>query len=62
MFDANECREHAKRCVMMAAQTTDPIMRERLSETAQAWARLATQLADSDERSASWRQRDKRVA
>ena len=62
MFDANECREHAKRCVMMAAQTTDPVMRERLSETAQAWARLATQLADSDERSASWRQRDKRVA
>jgi hypothetical protein len=59
MFDANECREHAKRCVMMAAQATDPLIRERLSETAQAWARLASQLADIDEPPAD---RDKRVA
>ena len=62
MFDANECREHARRCVMMAAQTTDPVIRERLSETAQAWARLASQLADTGEQSAKWRERDKRGA
>lgn len=60
MFDANECREHAKRCVTMAAQTTDPILRERLSETAQAWARLASQLADIEP--AKWPDKDKRVA
>jgi hypothetical protein len=62
MFDANECREHAKRCVALAAQTTDPVLRERLSETAQAWARLASQLADTDEPPATWRDRDKQVA
>lgn len=62
MFDANECREYAKRCVKMAAQTTDPVLRERFSETAQAWARLASQLADTDDQSAKWRHRDKRVA
>jgi hypothetical protein len=62
MFDANECREHAKLYVTMAAQTTDPVLRERLSETAQAWARLASQLADTGEQPAKWRDRDKRVA
>jgi hypothetical protein len=62
MFDANECREHAKRCVIMATQATDPVIRERLSETAQAWARLASQLADIHEPPATWRDTDKQVA
>ena len=34
MIDANECREHAERCMMQAAQATDPIIKDRLTETA----------------------------
>jgi hypothetical protein len=49
MLKANECREHAKRCVTMAAEARDPVVRERLSDTAQGWARLASQLLDIEQ-------------
>lgn len=62
MFDTNECREHAKRCVTMAAQTTNPVLKQRFSEMAQAWARLASQLAETDEPPTNRRDRDKQVA
>ena len=42
--DRKEFREHAKRCWVMASETTDPILKESLLETAQQWARLAAEL------------------
>ena len=62
MLDSNECREHAKRCVTLAAQTTDPVLKQRLAETAQGWARLAADLAVTDELLAKSQDRDRRVA
>jgi hypothetical protein len=38
MLDAKECREYAIDCMKQAAEAVDPIVRQRLSETAQAWA------------------------
>jgi hypothetical protein len=52
MLDANECRENAKRCVTLAAQTTDPVIKERLFETAQGWTRLAIDFAKFNDREA----------
>jgi len=62
MIDANECRENAKRCQTLAAQTTDPVMKERLFETAQGWARLAIDFANLNDREAEWQARQKRSA
>ena len=45
MIDANECRAHAERCMAQAAQATDPVVKERLIETAQGWRRLAADFA-----------------
>jgi hypothetical protein len=46
MLDTHEFRENATRCMAEAAQTTDPILKERLTETAQGWMRLAADLAN----------------
>ena len=45
MLTANECRENAKLCVAQAAETSDPVLKRRLAETAQGWARLAADYA-----------------
>lgn len=45
MRDVNECREHAERCMAEANQTEDPVIRQRLIETAQGWMRLAADFA-----------------
>jgi hypothetical protein len=50
MLDAKECREQAKNCMTQAAEATDPIVRQRLSETAQGWARLAADLAKMEDK------------
>jgi hypothetical protein len=50
MLDVNECRRNAKQCLKQAAEATDPIIKERLSETAQGWARLAADLAIINDR------------
>jgi hypothetical protein len=42
--DPNECREHAKQCWQLASQTTNPELKASLSEIAQRWAALATEL------------------
>ena len=60
MIDVNECREHAERCMMQAAQATDPIIKDRLTETAQGWMRLAFDLAKMDSKSVE--RKDKLVA
>jgi hypothetical protein len=60
MLDAKECREHAKNCMRQAAEVTDPIVRQRMSETAQGWARLAADLAKLEEKLAQAQQRLRR--
>jgi rRNA maturation endonuclease Nob1 len=52
MLDANECRQEAMKCVKQAAEATDPILRQRLSETAQGWSRLAADLANLEDKQA----------
>ena len=42
--DPNECREHAKRCWALASETKNPELRDSLTDLAQRWARLATDL------------------
>ena len=42
--DPNECREHAKRCWALASETKNPDLRDSLTDLAQRWARLATDL------------------
>ena len=49
MLSSNECREQAKGYVKLAAQSTDPVLKQRLAETAHGWARLAADLANMDE-------------
>jgi hypothetical protein len=52
MLDANECREHARRFMQLSAEATDLVMKQRLAETAEGWARLAADLAQIEVRSA----------
>ncbi len=62
MFDAIECREHARRYAMMAAETDDPHLKQRFEETAAGWLRLAADLANLDAQLARWRIDEKDVA
>jgi hypothetical protein len=39
-----ECREHAKRCLQLAHEATNPVLKESLFDIAQTWMRLATDL------------------
>jgi len=40
----NECREHAKRCLQLAHETTNPVLKDSLTDIAGLWTRLATDL------------------
>ena len=62
MLNANECREHAERCMTQAAETTDPIVKERLIETAQGWMRLAADFENYPDRTDGFWVRLKRSA
>lgn len=42
--DPNECREHARRCLALASEITNPVLKESLLDTARRWTRLATDL------------------
>ena len=59
-LDPRECRERAKRCLQLAAETTDPNAQEILTTSAQRWQRLASELADIEEQELRDEQ-DKRV-
>ena len=48
-LDPHECHEQAKRCMKLAAETTDPNAQEILTTSAQRWERLAVKLADAEE-------------
>jgi hypothetical protein len=42
--DPKECREHAKRCHQMASETTSPVLKESLTDIANHWMKLASEL------------------
>ena len=42
--DPKQCREHAKRCWALASEITNPVLKESLTDAAQRWAVLATEL------------------
>jgi hypothetical protein len=42
--DPKQCREHAKRCLELAHEATNPALKDSLSDIAQQWMRLATDL------------------
>jgi hypothetical protein len=46
MLSAKECQEHARQFMQMSAEAADPVVKQRLAETAQGWARLAADLAN----------------
>ena len=50
MLTVNACRRNARRCLKQAAEATDSVIKESLSETAQGWARLAADLAKINDR------------
>ena len=60
--DPKECSEHAKRCMALAAEATDPVVQRRLLETAQGWMRLAFDFAKMDSKTKSAEPMDKLVA
>jgi hypothetical protein len=39
-----ECREHAKRCLQLAHETTNPVLKDSLTDIAGQWTWLATDL------------------
>jgi hypothetical protein len=39
-----QCRQHAKRCWALASETTNPVLKESLTDAAQRWAVLAVEL------------------
>ena len=47
--DPKECLEYAKRCMKLAAETTDPVLKDSLLYTAQRWERLAAELESDNE-------------
>jgi hypothetical protein len=42
--DPKECREHAKHCLMLAAEARSVFAKKRFEELAQRWLGLATDL------------------
>jgi hypothetical protein len=42
--DPKECREHAKRCLQLADETTNPALKDSLLDISRHWMRLAADL------------------
>jgi hypothetical protein len=42
--DPRDCREHAKRCVALASEVENPVLKESFFEIARRWSKLATDL------------------
>jgi hypothetical protein len=52
--DPNECREHAKRCCALAAETKNPFLKDSLTDLAHRWARLALDLQSTHDLLEEW--------
>lgn len=60
--DPNEYQQHAKRCLKLAAETADPVLKETLTDSAQRWERLASDLAATNELLAKWEDQQEQTA
>ena len=59
--DPKECREQAKRCLRLAAETNDPVLRDSLTDTAHRWERLAAELQSDNDNLARQNQRGEAI-
>jgi hypothetical protein len=59
--DPKECREQATRCLRLAAEANDPVLRDSLTDTAHRWERLAAELQSDNDSLARQNQREKRI-
>jgi hypothetical protein len=48
-IDPKECREHASRCLKLANEIPDAVLKDSLTETALRWERLAASMDATDE-------------
>ena len=60
--DRNAYAEHAKRCLDLAAGTSDPVVKQNLVDAAQRWTRIASELAVTNEPLNNCEQRLERAA
>src|SRR5262245_15332963 len=47
--DRNAYAAHARRCLELAAETLDPVVKQNLVDAAQRWTRIASELAVTSE-------------
>jgi hypothetical protein len=59
--DPEECREHAKRCWALAAEATNPALKQSLTDIAQRWARLASDLETTRDLIEKWGQQPNKM-
>ena len=52
--DPRECREHAKHCMMLAAEARTVVAKNRFEALAQSWLRLASDLEHARELLGEW--------
>lgn len=55
-IEAKRYREHAERCLELAAEALDPVLKENLVDAAQRWTRLASDRATTGEILEKWDQ------
>jgi hypothetical protein len=53
-----ECREHAKNCLRMAAEAPSPLAKARFMDLAKTWMRLATDLEHAKALVDQWGERE----
>ena len=52
--DPSECRDHAKNCLKLAAQTSSPLAKAQFEDLAQTWSRLASDIERTRALLAHW--------
>ena len=60
--DPNEYQQQVKRCLKLAAETADPVLKETLTDSAQRWERLASDLAATNELLPKWEDQQEQTA
>ena len=48
-INSQECREQASRCLKLANEISDAVLKDNLTETALRWERLAVSIEATDE-------------
>jgi hypothetical protein len=56
--DPKECREHAKNCLRLAAESPSPLAKARFEDLANTWMKLATDLEQTKALVDHWNNED----